>query len=174
MSDIFRVRAIGDTAVLAPLLAQLREAGAVESEIVPTSLVVVGASSLLEADLLLLNLAPKLRRRTVVVGLDEHLDLEATPGSFTSLLDRMLVLGALPADCAARPTITSFIGARGAGDGLARLVGAGFFQLGPSHHKVWCGLPAISAGAFLVRLVRAVDAGGGWFEGPPVRYWSYG
>ncbi len=171
MPDTFRVRSLGDTSVLAPLLAQLRGAGAVESSLNP-SLVLAGATTVLDAELLLLNLAPRLRRRTVFVGIDEHLDVDIVPGSHTSLLARMHVLGSLPSYCAATPTIASFIGARGDGDGLAWLVGAGFWKFGPTFHKVWHHLPAISAGAFLIRLVEAIEREGTWFDEAEAREWA--
>lgn len=167
MPDIFRVRSLGDTAVLAPLLAQLRDAGATLSPRDP-SLVLVGATTVLEAELLLLNLSPRLRRRTVIVGIDEHLDLALVPDSFTALLARTRVLGSLPSNTS--PTITSFIGARGDGEGLAHLVGASFWKFGPTFHKVWHHLPEISAGAFLLCLVEAIERAGVWFEAQPARH----
>lgn len=167
MSELFRVRPIGDLDLLTPLLEQLYEAGAVESPHIPTSLVLVGATTTAHAETCLVNLTPRLRRRAVIVGIDEHLDLGRTIGSFSELLDRMGVLGALPS---ITPFIRSFIGPLGDGDRLPKLVDATFFKLGPSSYKVWSRLPAVSPGKFLVELVRAIEADGCWFDGPPVRY----
>jgi len=169
MSDqAFRFGTIGNLILLAPLHAQLRETGAVEAA--RPSLILVGATTIPDAEQLLLNLSPRLRRRTVLVGLDEHLDLELVPGSHAALLERTQVLGSLPSDCTG-PTITSFIGPRGE---VAQLVGARSWKLGSATHKVWCQLPAISTGAFLRRLLEAVEVDGSWLEAPPVRRrWSY-
>lgn len=172
MPNNFHVRPVGDLDVLAPLLAQLRDAGAIEAPTDP-SLVLVGATTVLEAELVLLNLSPKLRRRTVVVGVDDGLDLRMTPGSHAAMLEQMMVLGSLQADCASSPTLTSFVGARGSGDGLPGLVGASFWKLGPAFHKVWRNLPDVDAGEFLVRLVTAIEVEGVWFDDPPLRVKTY-
>lgn len=173
MSHHFRVRPIGDLALLHPLIFQLDQLGVVTSQLAPTTLVLVGATTVADANRLLTNLSPRLRSRAAIVGIDEHLDLAAIPGSLTELLARMQVLGSLPRDCAATSKIQSFVGACGYNRELAPLVGAGFFKFGPSSHKVWTNLPDISAGAFLVRLVEAIEDAGTWFDMPPAVRYAY-
>lgn len=173
MPHPFRARPIGDQSLLAPLILQLDQLGAVTSQLAPTSLVLVGASTVDQADHLLANLSPRLRSRAVIVGVDEHLDFTSIPGSLTDLLERMRVLGALPRDCAATPRIPSFVGACGYHRELAGLVGCGYFRFGPIDHKVWTDLPAISAAAFLVKLVEAIETAGTWFDVSPAVHYAY-
>jgi hypothetical protein len=168
MPDTISVHAIGELDVVASLLVQLHQAGAVESAESP-SLILVGATTVLEAELLLMNVTPSMRRRAVIVGIDEELDFGFSDGTYAGLLGKMMVLGSLPTGAVDRPTITSFIGARGPGDGLAKLVGAGFWKLGPAHHKVWFDVPAVDAGAFLVQLVTAIERESTWFDEPVAR-----
>lgn len=169
MSTPITFRTLGSADTLAPLTAQLLDAGATITER-PPSLVVVGATTIRDAQLLLLTMSPRLRRRAVLVGLRDQLHFRGGP--YTDLLEDMEVLGALPPDCASTPHLTSFVGRRGDGEGLAKLVHAGFFALGPRDYKVWFGLPPESAGAFLVRLVRAIERAGVWFDEPARRVWE--
>lgn len=173
MSHHVRVRPIGDLDLLHPLIFQLDQLGVTTSQLAPTTLALVGATTVADANRLLTNLSPRLRPRTVIVGLDDHLDLAAIPGSLTELLERMQVLGCLPRECAATSKIQSFVGACGYHRELAQLVGAEFFKFGPSGHKVWTNLPDISAGAFLVRLVEAIEEAGTWFDMPPAVRYAY-
>ncbi len=93
---MIRFATIGDTNITVPLESELSAGGSVAA-LDDASIILVGASSLIEATELLEQLSPDQRARSVLVGIRGSLEMQIVPrpGSLAALLERFQIAGAL-------------------------------------------------------------------------------
>ncbi len=148
---MMRFVSIGNADLLSHLVSELRALGAEANDDNPT-LVLIGASSIAEAEEQLKTLSSTDAAKAVVIGLDASLQMHVLPkpGSLAAFLEGTQILGSMPMELTMNWGNFGFAGKKELADKMRLWYG------GPAQSRtyaIWAGLEEFeSAGAFLLRL----------------------